>query len=148
MTFADRSSSRAALGAQPVGIVWPGPQRTRPTPWTGHRVRGRGKTKGLRVDIGQGDQPTVAIAGEIDLYSAAELRDELLRVLRRHGRRLTLDLREVTFMDSAGIEVLLATRRRAQLENGWVRVSEASPCAWRMITLTGLRQEFTAPQES
>lgn len=35
-------------------------------------------------------------------YSGAELRDELLRVLRRHGPRLTLDLHEVTFMDSAG----------------------------------------------
>lgn len=148
MTFADRSSSTAARDAKPTGLIWPGPQHTRPTPWTGHRVRGRGKTRGLRVDIGPGDQPTVAIAGEIDLYSAAELRDELLRVLRRHGRRLTLDLRQVTFMDSAGIEVLLATRRRARLESGWVRVAQASPCAWRMITLAGLRREFTAPQQS
>lgn len=93
-------------------------------------------------------QPVVEVDGEIDLYSGAELRDELLRMLRRYGARLILDLREVAFMDSAGIEVLLATRRRAQLEGGWVCVIRASPCVWRMITLAGLQREFAPPKES
>jgi anti-anti-sigma factor len=86
------------------------------------------------------------VGGEIDIYSGAELRDELLRVLRRRGAQLILDLHEVTFMDSAGIEVLLATRRRAQLEGGWVRLVRASPCVWRMITLAGLQREFAPPK--
>ena len=111
-----------------TGIVWQGPQHARPAPWAGRKARGSGRARGLRVDVRPGDQPVVVVGGEIDLYSGAELRDELLRVLRRHGPRLILDLHEVTFMDSAGIEVLLATRRRAQLEGGWVRVARASPC--------------------
>ena len=131
-----------------TGIVWQGPQRARPAPWAGRKARGSGRVRGLRVDVRPGDQPVAEVGGEIDLYSAAELRDELLRVLRRHGPRLILDLHEVTFMDSAGIEVLLATRRRAQLEGGWVRVARASPCVWRMITLASLQREFAAPKES
>jgi hypothetical protein len=43
----------------------------------------QGRVRGLRVDVRPGEQPVVEVAGEIDLYSGAELRDELLRVLRR-----------------------------------------------------------------
>jgi anti-sigma B factor antagonist len=131
-----------------TGIVWEGPQHARPAPWAGRRARGYGRTRGLRVDVRPGDQPVVAVGGEIDRHSGAELRDELLRVLHRHGPRLILDLQDVTFMDSAGIEVLLATRRRAQLEGGWVRVARASPCVGRMLTLASLQREFAAPKES
>ena len=131
-----------------TGIVWEGPQHARPAPWAGRKARGYGRARGLRVDVQPGAQPVVAVGGEIDLHSGAELRDELLRVLRRHGPRLILDLHDVTFMDSAGIEVLLATRRRARLEGGWVRVARASPCVGRMLTLASLQREFAAALES
>jgi anti-sigma B factor antagonist len=97
---------------------------------------------GVRVGIRPGATPVVRICGELDIYSAPELRDELLRVLCRHGPRLSLDLRDVTFLDCAGVNVLLATRRRARLEDGWVRISEASSRAWRTISLLGLQKVF------
>jgi anti-sigma B factor antagonist len=131
-----------------TSVVWQGPQHARPAPWVGRKARGYGRVRGLYVDVRPGDRAVVEVGGEIDLYSGAELRDELLRVLHRHGPRLILDLREVTFMDSAGIEVLLATRRRARLEGGWVHVARASPCVWRMLTLARLQREFTAREES
>jgi anti-anti-sigma factor len=61
-----------------------------------------------------------------------------LRVIRQHGARLVLDLAGVTFIDCAGINTLLATRRRAQLEGGSLRVLRASPRVRRLITLTRL----------
>jgi stage II sporulation protein AA (anti-sigma F factor antagonist) len=131
-----------------TGIVWQGPQHARLTPWAGRKARGYGQVRGLRVDVRPGDHLLVAVGGEIDRYSGAALRDELLQVLRRIEPRLILDLHEVTFMDAAGIEVLLATRRRAQLEGGWVRVARASPCARRMITLAGLQRELALAKES
>ena len=131
-----------------AGVIWQGPQHAEPTPWAGRTARGYGRTKGLRFDVRPGDPLVVAVGGEIDLYSGAELRDELLRALSRHGPRLVLDLHEVTFIDSAGIEVLLATRRRAQLEGGWMRVIRASPCVRRIIGLADLQRELTLPEES
>jgi anti-sigma B factor antagonist len=96
----------------------------------------------LRVGIRASVPPVVEICGEIDIRSAPQLRDELLRVIRRHGPRLALDLRGVTFLDCAGVNVLLATRRRARLEDGWVRVTRASPRARRTISLLGLLDVF------
>jgi anti-sigma B factor antagonist len=94
------------------------------------------------VTVCSGSPLVVEIRGEIDIQSAPELRDELLRVIRRHGAQLALDLAVVRFMDCAGLSVLLATRRRAQLEDGSVRIVRASPRVLRMISLLGLERVF------
>jgi anti-sigma B factor antagonist len=94
------------------------------------------QTESLTVSIAPG--PVVTIGGEIDILSGPQLRDQLLRVIRRHGARLALDLADVTFIDCAGISVLLAASRRAQLEGGSLRVLRASPRVRRVIALTRL----------
>lgn len=82
--------------------------------------------------------PAVVIRGEIDICSSAQLREQLLSVIRRHGARVVLDLAEVTFIDCAGISTLLAARRQALLEGGSLRVLRASPRVRRIISLTRL----------
>lgn len=94
------------------------------------------------MTVRSGSQLVIEIRGEIDIQSAPGLRDELLRVIRRYGAQLALDLAGVTFMDCAGLNVLLATRRRAQLEEGSVRIVRASPRVLRMISLLGLERVF------
>ncbi len=84
----------------------------------------------------------VGVTGEIDIASAPKLREELLGALRRHGARLALDLDGVTFMDCAGIKALMAARRHARLDGGWVRVARASRRARNILMLTGLQREF------
>ena len=90
------------------------------------------------MDVSIRPGPLVAISGEIDFASGPQLRDQLLSVIRRNGARLTLDLSGVTFIDCAGINLLLAVRRRAQLEGGSMRVLGASPPVRRVIALTRL----------
>jgi anti-sigma B factor antagonist len=111
-------------------------------------VRGPGRARGLNVRIRLGDQPIVEVGGEINVHSAAELRDQLLQVMRRHNPCMALDLEDVTFMDWAGVEVLLATRRRAGLEGGWVHLVRASPCVRRMFTLARLERAFALPDST
>jgi anti-sigma B factor antagonist len=96
----------------------------------------------LRVDFPSTAPLTVSISGEVDIASAPKLREELLGAMRRHGAQLALDLSGVTFMDCAGINVLLAARRLARLDGGWVRVLQASHRARKVLTLTGLHHEF------
>jgi len=96
----------------------------------------------LRVSIRPGAPPVVTIRGELDVCSAPQLRDELLCVARRHRPRLSLDLRDVTFLDCAGVNVLLATRHRARLDGRWVRITRASSRTRRTLSLLGLREIF------
>jgi anti-sigma B factor antagonist len=79
----------------------------------------------------------VVVHGEIDLATAPQLRDAALRALAVGAGNLHLDLAGVTFMDSAGLHVLLATRRRAHLAGGHLALCGTSRCVDRLLELTG-----------
>ena len=92
---------------------------------------------------------TLRVVGEIDLYTAPTLREAALTALRQHGSTLRVDLRDVTFMDSTGLEVLLATLRRAELEGGSLTLCRPTSAVRRIIEVTGLDKMFTIiPQQS
>jgi anti-anti-sigma factor len=59
-----------------------------------------------------GDAIVVAPAGEIDLATVAAVEAEIDTALAE-SRGLVLDLREVTFIDSAGLRLVLETSRKA-----------------------------------
>jgi anti-anti-sigma factor len=72
----------------------------------------------LRLDVSINDGiHTVSIAGELDEASCADLTD-CLAGCRQPGARVLLDLRELSFMDSAGLELLDRTYVESSLE-GW-----------------------------
>jgi anti-sigma B factor antagonist len=93
----------------------------------------------MRVEIRPGVPVVAEIGGEIDVVSAPRLRETLLLAIRRHGPEIRADLAGVTFLDSSGVHVLLATARRARLEGGRLQVIRPSAPAWRVITLLGLQ---------
>jgi anti-sigma B factor antagonist len=96
----------------------------------------------LQVDVLSTAPLVVKVSGEIDIATGPKLREGLLGAIGRYGARLALDLGGVSFMDCAGINVLLAAYRRARLEGGWVRVLRASRRARKVLMLTGLDKEF------
>lgn len=89
------------------------------------------------------DEPLVpsgrmlTVAGELDIATAPELVDMLAR-LRHHRHAVTLDLAEVTFMDSTGLTTLMDAYMQAQ-QNGWsFSVRRPSPPVRRVFELAGL----------
>src|SRR3954466_4545817 len=72
----------------------------------------------LRLDVSINDGiHTVSIAGELDAGSVSELSD-CLDGCREPGARVLLDLRQLNFMDAAGLELLDRTYVQSSLE-GW-----------------------------
>jgi len=86
---------------------------------------------------------TLRVRGELDLHTAATLRDAALEALHQHGTTMRLDLRDVSFMDSTGLQVLLATRRRTELEGGSLTLVDPTPPVLRVLEVTGLDKLFT-----
>src|SRR5438270_11026214 len=60
----------------------------------------------------QGNAIVVRLAGELDLYNAAEARAALGEASEQQPERLVVDLSEVTFVDSTGLGVLVETRTK------------------------------------
>ncbi len=62
---------------------------------------------GFRVDTERIDERTVviAVAGEVDLYTAPELKRELVAAVDQGARKIVVDLSEATFIDSTTLGV-------------------------------------------
>jgi anti-sigma B factor antagonist len=74
--------------------------------------------------------------GELDIATAPELVEMLAR-LRHYGHAVTVDLAEVTFMDSTGLTTLMDAHRQAE-SNGWsFSVRRPSPVVKRVFDLAG-----------
>lgn len=75
-------------------------------------LRPRGPVRFAMTETHHRDRICVEIAGELDVLTAPKLAAELNDVVRRSRRDVTVDLRRVEFMDSAGLQILLAVQRR------------------------------------
>jgi anti-sigma B factor antagonist len=69
--------------------------------------RARTRRKGSIVQLLSIEEGrSIRLAGELDMSTAAQL-DEVLGTAVEHGGAITIDLSELTFMDSTGIGVFL-----------------------------------------
>jgi stage II sporulation protein AA (anti-sigma F factor antagonist) len=79
---------------------------------------------------------------EVDLATAPALWDELLRSIDRDGVHLVVDARDVTFMDSSGVNVLVRARERAAALDGSLHLVTRSPGVRRVLEITGLDERL------
>ncbi|MFJ3224792.1 STAS domain-containing protein [Streptomyces sp. NPDC086783] len=82
------------------------------------------------------DVRVVVLHGEID----HSIRDHLRRALLTHEAhpRIVVDLSGVTFMDSTGVNVLIAAHRAAVGAGGWIRLAAPQESVLRVIRIVGL----------
>jgi len=84
----------------------------------------------------------VGLRGELDLSSAPDLRDRLLAILTEQTSTVILDLSDLTFMDSTGLNVLLSTNRRAGLLDGTLVLAAPQKIVAKVLRVTGLDTHF------
>lgn len=77
-------------------------------------------------------------AGEVDSSSAPVLRQHLDAALDSDVSQLTVDLCQVSFLDSAGLCVLAGAYRRAVAQGVRMRVLASSRAVIRPLQITGL----------
>ena len=101
---------------------------------------------GLEVNITrEAGATTVTVLGEVDLLTSVTLNRELEMALEAGTEWLRLDLREVIFMDTSGVAVLIKARRRALDAGCRFSVKSASPAIQRLLEITGLASLLNEP---
>ena len=94
------------------------------------------------------DRVTVSLAGELDHYTAPEIRAQLDAILRDPCVTcLVLDMRHLSFMDSSGIGVLLGRLKIMQARGGALYVTGMQPSVERLFKLTGLQRVIGVVRE-
>jgi anti-sigma B factor antagonist len=91
-----------------------------------------------RLEIGSGvgldGAIVITVSGELDMSNAERLSETISATIADHPERLVFDLRNLRFMDSAGIAVLIRTAG----EVGDVEIRDPAPAVRRVLELTGL----------
>lgn len=133
-SFAHRSPGRVRFGRVLSVSIWSPAART-----------GRVRHVELKVSSrSQGDRTIVALAGEIDLYTAPRLQSELAAAIAAGDpARLIVDMSGVEFCDSTGMNVLLAAHRRAREQGGDLELTGPRPAVRKILQVTGLETVFT-----
>jgi anti-sigma B factor antagonist len=96
-----------------------------------------------------GDQAVVALTGELDLSTAGQVERELEAAEQRKPPKLVIDLRDVTFLDSTGLRVVLSADGRARRDGRRLEVIPGPPPVHRVfrIALLDRRIVFVDPPE-
>lgn len=86
--------------------------------------------------VDDADEAVISVVGELDSFTACELRAGITAVV---GRQATIiDIRDVPFVDSAGLGALLGGIRRLREAGGNVVLCCTHPGVLRLLTVTGL----------
>jgi anti-sigma B factor antagonist len=85
-------------------------------------------------------ETTVAIDGEVDLYTAPQLRATLYDLIADGALHLTLDLRDLSFIDSSGLGVIVGTLKRIREGGGELVLQAPSRSTRKVLDITGLSQ--------
>jgi anti-anti-sigma factor len=86
----------------------------------------------------QRDVVRVAPQGEIDLATVGHLRARIEDLISSGFSRLTLDLQDVTFMDSTGLRLVLELVQASREEHWELSVIGVTPAVQRVFELTGV----------
>jgi anti-sigma B factor antagonist len=84
----------------------------------------------------------VQLRGDLDAAAATSAFTRLLQLDLRPGQRLILDLRELTFMDSTGVRVLLKAMEQAHRAGAAFSIVAGPPPVMRVLDLVGLRDQL------
>lgn len=85
----------------------------------------------------------VTISGLIDSNTWLQLDAELNRIIVEKGtKNVLLNLKDVTYMSSAGIRALLIAARKLQVRKGWFGLSNLSKNVFNVLEMSGFTSIF------
>src|SRR3978361_2112457 len=89
------------------------------------------------------ERHVLAVRGEIDLFTAPELKQVLAESIEAGGVRLLVDLTETTFLDSTALGVLIGAVKRLRSRDGALAIVNVDENISKTFEITGLDQIFT-----
>jgi anti-sigma B factor antagonist len=89
-----------------------------------------------------GDRTVVRVGGEIDVYTAPKLREQLVELVNDGSYHLVVDMEGVDFLDSTGLGVLVGGLKRVRAHEGSLRLVCNQERILKIFRITGLTKVF------
>ena len=85
----------------------------------------------------------ISLAGEVDLYTAPEFKQQLLEVIGQGGTEVVVDFTDTTFIDSTTLGVLVGGVKRLRSNDGQLSLVCNDRNITKIFEITGLDRVFT-----
>jgi len=84
----------------------------------------------------------VTLSGEVDVYNAPVLKETLHGLLDEKNTDIIIDCKELKYIDSTGLGVLIGVLKRVKDEDGNITIINLKPYIKKIFTITGLDKIF------
>jgi anti-sigma B factor antagonist len=85
----------------------------------------------------------ISLAGEVDLYTAPEFKQQLLDVIAKGAKHVVVDFSDTTFIDSTTLGVLVGGVKRLRTNDGQLSLVCSDRNITKIFEITGLDRVFT-----
>jgi len=97
----------------------------------------------IKTEQLNGDSYVISLAGEVDLYTAPEFKQQLLEVIGQGGKQVVVDFSNTTFIDSTTLGVLVGGVKRLRTNDGQLSLVCSDRNITKIFEITGLDRVFT-----
>jgi len=95
----------------------------------------------LSIDTVKGNnQMIVHVSGEVDIYTAPDLKKQLLELTKQEGQSVVVDLSHVNYMDSTGIGVFISALKSTKENESHLKLVNLQSQVMRLFDITGLNE--------
>jgi anti-sigma B factor antagonist len=85
----------------------------------------------------------ISLAGEVDLYTAPEFKQQLLEVIGQGAKHVIVDFSNTTFIDSTTLGVLVGGVKRLRTNDGQLTLVCTDRNITKIFEITGLDRVFS-----
>lgn len=86
--------------------------------------------------------PVIKLTGEVDVYTAPQLKQQMIGMLEAGANQILIDLTEVEYFDSTALGVLIGGLKRMRERDGNLSLICPNPRIRRVFEITGLDKIF------
>lgn len=95
------------------------------------------------VDVAKSNgEIVVRVRGEVDLYTAPQLRERLDEAVNGPSPNVIVDLEQLDFIDSTGLGVLVGALKQARAAGGDVTLRNPTRSTHKILEIAGLTELF------
>lgn len=86
--------------------------------------------------------PIIRLNGELDAYTCAQLREEMIEVIENSSPNIVVDMSDVEYIDSSGLGTLVGGLKRSSEKGGKIAVVCVAGQIRKVFEITGLEKVF------
>lgn len=97
----------------------------------------------MKINIQRnGDKVVVALNGELDTVTTAQMGEELNRIIEMASNQLIIDCKDLEYISSSGLRFFMQLKRHSEQQNGTVTLINMNQDVKEVFRISGFHHIF------